>query len=159
MNKILEAFAEYIESIIEQKLANRPQHGLDPTALTKLIDERIAAALIDQTPYRQHMVDAMKAHFDEVGINMAELSDEVAKYMLNSRPIQPTLERMVKDELREIIREEIGEAVTEHLKENEDDLNRAVSTYFENEVENASDVVRRALRGFTVSLTDPRETF
>lgn len=159
MNKILEALGEHIESIIEQKLANRPQHGFDPQHLTKLIDARIAAVLTDRAmeyALREHVFNAAKAHFDENGVNMAELVEDVTKNIVAHSAFKPELERFVKSELREVIREEIVEAVGDHLKENEDDLNRGVEAFFENE-EAATSIVGKALRGFTITMNDFRE--
>lgn len=183
MNKILEALGEYIESIIEQKLANRPQHGfdpqhltklidqrinavltdqglrdLDPQHLTKLIDERIAAALTDQTLFvgkdavRERIFDALKAHFDEAGVDMVELVEDVTKNIVAHSAFKPELERFVKSELREVIREEIVEAVGDHLKDNEGDLERGVEAFFDNEVDAAASLIRQAIRGFTITL-------
>lgn len=160
MNKILEAIGEYVDSIIEQKLANRPQHGFDPQHITKLIDMWIAAVLTDRTMeygLREQVFNALKAHFDETGVNMAELVEDVAKNIVAHSAFKPELERSVKSELREVIREEIVEAVGDHLKENEDDLNRGVEAFFENE-EAAVSIVCKAMRGFTITMTDFRES-
>lgn len=159
MNKILEAIGEYVDSIIEQKLANRPQHGFDPQHLTQLIDARITAVVVDHGMaygLREQVFNAIKAHFDEAGVNMAELVEDVTKNIVSHSTFKPELERFVKNELREVIREEIVEAVGDHLKENEDDLNRGVEAFFENE-EAAASIVGKALRGFTITMNDFRE--
>lgn len=189
MNKILEALGEYVDSIIEQKLANRPQHGLDLQHLTNLIDQRINAVLTDQglrdldpqhltqliddriahhivistlqinkDAMQQKVFEALKAHFDEAGVDMVELAEDVAEKLAKHEALKPGLERFVKSEMREVIREEIVEAVGDHLKENESDLERAVANTFENEEELANKMVGNALRGFTITMNDFRES-
>lgn len=183
MNKILEALGEYVDSIIEQKLANRPQYGfnsqhltslvdgrvtavltdqglldVDLEHITKLIDERISAALTSRTLFvgkeavSERVFDALKAHFDGAGIDMAELVEDVTKNIVAHSAFKPELERFVKSELREVIREEIVEAVGDHLKENKDDLERGIEVFFENQTDDAADLIRRAIRGFTLTV-------